>query len=144
MLPVLAVGGLLVAAAAAMMPAVAYLRRPDVVSLVAGLVVLGVGLVMVASEAPAGWLTFLAGITWFLPDLGATGVEPVDRALLAAALVHVAVLTHAAMVVPGQRIVSAARRLAVACGYAAAVSGVVGGDRILLPLAGVSLLKSRA
>ena len=68
--------GVALAVASVVLPYAAYLRRPDLISLVAGLVVIGSGLVLLRNRAvgPAGWLVLGAGYAWFLPVAG--GVRP--------------------------------------------------------------------
>ena len=133
--------GLGLAVASVVLPYWAYLTRPGIVSLAAGLVVIGSGLVLLRSHAigPAGWLVLGAGYAWFVPALAVSGAALLDTAVRCTALVHVALLVHAVVVVGSVRVRGTLERLAVALGYAAAVTAVVGGYRLALPVAGVGV-----
>ena len=91
-----AAGGVVMAGAAALLPALVYLRPPPVVSTAAGLVVLGAGLAVLAlTGTRVGWLVVLAGYAWYLPDLAITHLDPVDGALARTAFLYLGLLVHA-------------------------------------------------
>ncbi|MEP6797913.1 MAG: ATP-binding protein [Lapillicoccus sp.] len=133
-------GGVVVATAAALLPQLAFLRSPDVASLLTGLVLIGCGLVLAGSPRTGvvGWLVVGGGVSWFLPDLAVTGVDVVDTVLLDTSLLHVAFMVHAALVTGALRPAGSLRQVAVALGYAAALSASTGGYEIVLPAAGLA------
>lgn len=135
--------GVALAVSSVVLPYMAYLRRPDLISLVAGLIVLGGGLVLLRNRAvgPVGWLVLGAGYTWFLPSLAVSGRPGLDTALRCTALLHVALLIHAVIVVGAPHVRGRPEWLAVGLGYVAALTAVVGlGFRVALPVAGVSVV----
>lgn len=141
--PVIVAGvvGVGLALAAATLPYLAFLARPDLLSLVSGLTMLACGLVLVRARAagPAGWLVVAASYSWFVPSLAVGGPAPLDTALRCTALLHVAFLSHAVVVVGSARVHGSLERLSVAIGYAAALSAIVGGYPVALPAAGAVL-----
>jgi len=133
--------GLALAVASVLLPYAAYLTRPDTWSLVAGLAVLGSGwaLVRTGATGPAGWLVLGAGCAWFVPALAVSGLPALDTAVRCTALVHISLLLHAVVVVGSKGVRGTVERLAVALGYAAAVTAVVGGYQAALPVAGLGV-----
>lgn len=133
--------GLGIALASVALPYVAHLTRPVLVPFGAGLVVVVCGLLLVRGRAvgPAPWLTYAAGITWFLPTLAVSGVGWLDTALRCTALVHLALLGHAVVVVGSAGVRGMPERGVVALGYACALTAVVGGYRIALPVTGLAV-----
>ena len=135
-----AAGGVVMAGAAALLPALVYLRPPPVVSTAAGLVVLGAGLAVLAlTGTRVGWLVVLAGYAWYLPDLAITHLDPVDGALARTAFLYLGLLVHA-VATSRDDIRQLPVALAVATGWLTTASAFIGGYRILLPLAGFLLL----
>ena len=135
--------GAVLALASVVLPYAAYLRRPDLVSLVAGLCMVGSGLVLLRARAvgPVGWLVTGAGYAWFLPALTVPGHPGLGRALASTALLHVALLVHAVVVVGATRARGRLDRIAVALGYVAGLTAAVGdGFRIALPAAGLGVV----
>lgn len=131
--------GLLVAAAAVALPALRFLRAPEVTSLATGLVVMACGLWAMRIRVP-GWapgLVFGAGLAWFLPDLAATGVDSFDAILGRLALLHVGLMTHALMLRTVRH--GVVRSTVVVLGYACAAAGFVGGHRVLVAATGSAL-----
>jgi two-component sensor histidine kinase len=133
--------GLGIVVAAVLLPYAAYLRRPDIVGVTAGLAVIVSGLVLLRSRAhgPVAWLVLAAGYTWFVPLWAVPGIPAADTALRCTALMHIAFLAHAVIVVGSARLRGAAQWLAVTVGYVAALTAVVGGFQVALPAAGVCL-----
>ena len=131
--------GIGLAVASVVLPYAAYLRRPDLIALVAGLAVIGSGLVLLRARAlgPAGWLVLGAGYAWFLPALAVSDHTGLDRALGSTAFLHIALLVHAVVVVGARTARGGAEWVAVSLGYLAALTAVVGyGYRLALPAAG--------
>jgi hypothetical protein len=130
--------GLGIVVAAVLLPYAAYLRRPDIVAVTAGLAVIVSGLVLLRSRAqgPVAWLVIAAGYTWFIPLLAVSGIPSVDIVVRCTALMHVALLVHAVVVVGSVRVRGTAERLAVTVGYVAALTAVGGGYQVALPVAG--------
>lgn len=133
--------GLVLAIASVALPYVAHLTRPALLPFGAGLVVIGCGLVLVWGQAagPAPWLTYAAGMSWFLPSLAVSGASWLDTALRCTALVHLALLSHAALAVGSPGVRGTLDRAVVTLGYATALTAVVGGFRIALPVTGLAL-----
>lgn len=138
--------GVVVALASVLLPYAAHLTRPALVPFGTGLVVIGCGLVLVRGHAtgPAGWLTYAAGVSWFLPSLAVSGTPGLDSALRCVALAHVALLAHAVLAVGSPRVRGTLERGVVALGYATALTAVVGGFRVALPVTGLALATAAA
>ena len=134
--------GLGLAGASVLLPQAAHLQRPDLVSLAAGLSMVGSGVVLVRARAigPVGWLVLAAGATWFLPPLAVTGLPVIDVALRCTALLHIGLLVQAIVVVGAPKLSGTLEWLAVAVGYVAALTPVVGGYGLALPVAGVAVV----
>ncbi|GAA2160809.1 hypothetical protein FHX52_3184 [Humibacillus xanthopallidus] len=140
MLLVAATSGLAIVAASVAIPALRFLRTPDVVTLVAGLVVMACGLWSIRMRVPgsAPGLVFAAGATWLLPDLAASGLGWFDDAFGRLALVHVGILTQALMIRAMPR--GFLRATVVVLGYGCAASAFIGGYRALLLATGLALV----
>lgn len=140
LLAVTAALGLSVAAISVALPAVRFLRAPDVVTILAGLIVMSCGAWLIRTRAPgfAPGLVFASGCAWFLPDLAATGIGSIDEFATRLSLLHVALLVHALMLRPVR--VPAARRIAVGLGYACVPATFLGGYHVLLVATGTALL----
>ena len=135
-----AAGGVAMAGAAALLPALVYHHPPLVVSTAAGLVVLGAGLAVLALTASrVGWLVVLAAYAWYVPDLGLTDLDLLDGVLARTAFLSLGLLVHA-VAVSHDDIRRPLVAVAVVVGWLATVSAFTGGYRIALPLAGLVLL----
>lgn len=134
--------GVVVAVASVALPLAVHNRQPEVVGLVAGLVLLACGadLVGAAVSRMCGLLLVGASIAWFAPDLAVTGNDVVDRVLAATSLVHVPLLVSAVLVVPRGRLGGSLALAAAGCASLAALSAVTGGYRILLGVTGPVLV----
>lgn len=134
--------GVGLAAASVLLPRAVHLQRPDLIALVAGLTVLGGGIVLVRSRAvgPVGGLVLGAGYCWFLPALAVTSHSGLDVALRSCALLHIALLVHAVVVVGARRVRGVPQALAIAIGYLTAITPILGGGyRLALPATGIAV-----
>ena len=127
--------------ASVLLPYEAYLRRPDIVAVAAGLAVIVSGLVLLRSRAPGpvAWLVLAAGYSWFIPLWAVSEIPAVDTAIRCTALFHISFLVHAVVVVGSVSVRGTAMWSAVTVGYVAALTAVVGGYQVALPAAGASV-----